>query len=1046
MDGPATLAHELRWEPSAAMSRAARLLAPPSADEAAVRGHFEALATATGLSVYDTLLPELDALSVAHVAQALSELGFDSRPGRRFAVEAEARALGIAAPHRRLFARMLQMLAEEGVLAVDGAAHEATFTCRRALQPPPRAQLAARHAALAARFAPVDGELSTLQRCGSQLAQVLRGEQDPLQLLFPGGSFAEAKKLYVESPCARTYNGALAAALSAAIGRLPVHARLRVLEIGAGTGGTTTGVLPLLPAERTDYLFTDLSPLFLARAAEQFAAFPFMRHQVLDIERDPVTQGCATGGFDIVIAANVLHATADLGQALAHARALLAPGGQLLLLEGTVPERWVDLSFGLTEGWWRFTDSALRPAHPLISREAWRGLLARQGFDEVCLFPEADASARAPAAGRAQDQQVLIVARAAAAPRRWQLVGGPAALAAALADRLLARGDQVLRLLPEASDGALDDAAGAESTGGAVEWVYLGALELAALPGDAKDGPARCEHLAVQQPLKGLARLARRPAEARPVRAWLVTQGAQRLPGDAAAPTGRWAAPLAGLARVFALEHPALWGGLVDLPVGADTASLVEWLLRSFDGDDDEDQLAWRGGQRHVPRLVAAPPSLPAAPDGRQQAFALRADASYLVTGGFGGLGEPVASWLVEHGARHIALLGRQPDAQAPLVRRLRERGAQVVVLAGDVGDEAGVAALPRRLAEAAAPPLAGIFHLAADLSHASIDTLSEAQVSAMLRPKLAGTLALERLARAGQLDWLVLFSSTTALLGASGLAHYAAANAFLDATAEHAIGERPKTVSINWGTWEAMRLASAAEQQDFREAGLLPMRTADALEAMARLLAAGRTRGVIAQVDWVRLKALHQARRARPLLSCLGNEAAACAGPASPAAAGKDAAAPTATTLARRLGAAPAAARHDLLVDVVQREVAAVLALPDAGAVALGTGLFDMGMDSLMAVELKRRLERAAGQPLPSTLTFNYPNVGALAGYLGQLLATLDPGGVSATAAAAPSTPSPVGARPATASGPPESGAALAELSDDELEACLLATLEKTR
>ena len=115
--------------------------------------------------------------------------------------------------------------------------------------------------ALFDRFGAVDGELRTLQRCGPELARVLTGEQDPLQLLFPGGSLAEARKLYVESPYARTYNATLAQTLKSAIAELPDGARLRILEIGAGTGGTTTHLLPVLPADQVDYTFTDISRL-----------------------------------------------------------------------------------------------------------------------------------------------------------------------------------------------------------------------------------------------------------------------------------------------------------------------------------------------------------------------------------------------------------------------------------------------------------------------------------------------------------------------------------------------------------------------------------------------------------------------------------------------------------------------------------------------------------------------------------------------------------------------------------------------------------------
>ena len=135
-------------------------------------------------------------------------------------------------------------------------------------------------------------------------------------------------------------------------------------------------MLPRLPADRVEYTFTDLSPLFLERAAEQLASYRFVRRALLDVERDPIEQGFAAGGYDVVIAANVLHATADLRQALRHAARLLAPRGLLFVLEGVAPERWVDLTFGLTDGWWRFTDTELRPRYPLVTRTVWLELLA----------------------------------------------------------------------------------------------------------------------------------------------------------------------------------------------------------------------------------------------------------------------------------------------------------------------------------------------------------------------------------------------------------------------------------------------------------------------------------------------------------------------------------------------------------------------------------------------------------------------------------------------------------------------------------------------
>jgi acyl carrier protein len=323
------------------------------------------------------------------------------------------------------------------------------------------------------------------------------------------------------------------------------------------------------------------------------------------------------------------------------------------------------------------------------------------------------------------------------------------------------------------------------------------------------------------------------------------------------------------------------------------------------------------------------------------------------------------------------------------------------------------------------APPLRGVMHAAAALSAAPLASLSAAQVHDMLAPKLAGTLVLERLTRPMDLDFLVLFSSTTALLGASGLAHYAAANAFLDVLAQ-GVNPARRVLSVNWGTWEVMRLASAEHQRSYREGGLQPMPASDALDALGRMLAGTQPQAVVATVDWGVLKPLHEARRSRPFLSHLGVAVRA------PAAAPR---ADSGPALQERLAAAPVAMRHDLLVEFVQHEVAAVLSLDSPAAVPIATGLFDLGMDSLMAVELKRRLERGAARPMPSTLTFNYPNVGALARFLETQLTikAVEPVAV----AAAPMAPT---------AAVPGADADLDTLSDDELEARLMARLEQTR
>ena len=133
----------------------------------------------------------------------------------------------------------------------------------------------------------------------------------------------------------KTANALVGATLACALENLPEGRTVRILEIGAGTGGTTSYILPRLPADRTEYVFTDVSNSFLITAAAKFSSYPFVRYQLLDLEREPGSQGFSANPFDIVIAANVLHATADLSRTLRHVKELLAPQGLLVLIEGT---------------------------------------------------------------------------------------------------------------------------------------------------------------------------------------------------------------------------------------------------------------------------------------------------------------------------------------------------------------------------------------------------------------------------------------------------------------------------------------------------------------------------------------------------------------------------------------------------------------------------------------------------------------------------------------------------------------------------------------
>ena len=194
--------------------------------------------------------------------------------------------------------------------------------------------------------------------------------------------------------------------------------------------GRRPHVLPLLSRVNYEYVFTDVSPLFLAQARIKFKGFPHVQYQLLDLEKPTGPQGFADHPFDIVLAANVLHATSDLRQSLAHVRKLLAPTGLLMLLEGTRPTRVLDLIFGLTDGWWRFTDTSLRPDYPLLGADRWVQLLREEGFTDEIVTPDA-----------ADKDQAVILALAPAATKSHHKNG-------------IARGAQ--RYIPRRPENALD--------------------------------------------------------------------------------------------------------------------------------------------------------------------------------------------------------------------------------------------------------------------------------------------------------------------------------------------------------------------------------------------------------------------------------------------------------------------------------------------------------------------------------------------------------------------------------------------------------------
>jgi len=239
------------------------------------------------------------------------------------------------------------------------------------------------------------------------LADILRGAVRATDVMFPNGSLSLVEGIYKDNPVADYFNDALAGKVVALVEERLKHepsARLRILEVGAGTGGTSARLLARLKpygANIETYRYTDLSQAFLKHAREVYGPeHPYLDYGIFDIEKPVAGQGIDAGSYDVVIATNVLHATQSIRRTLRNVKAALRTNGLLLLNEITSKSLLTHLTFGLLDGWWLYTDGILRlPGSPCLSEEGWRRVLEQEGLRSVS-YPALEA--------RALGQQIVM--------------------------------------------------------------------------------------------------------------------------------------------------------------------------------------------------------------------------------------------------------------------------------------------------------------------------------------------------------------------------------------------------------------------------------------------------------------------------------------------------------------------------------------------------------------------------------------------------------------------------------------------------------------
>jgi acyl transferase domain-containing protein/acyl-CoA synthetase (AMP-forming)/AMP-acid ligase II/acyl carrier protein len=469
---------------------------------------------------------------------------------------------------------------------------------------------------------------------------------------------------------------------------------------------------------------------------------------------------------------------------------------------------------------------------------------------------------------------------------------------------------------------------------------------------------------------------------------WIVTGGAvSREAGSSL--YGLAQSPLWAMGKVISQEHPNLWGGMVDLApsIIEESAPLV---IRELHGDGEDDHIAYsRDGQRSVARLARLPCA-------GGDPWELSPDASYLVTGGLGGLGKMVVKWMAAHGARHLVLTGRsavRPE-EGIFFDELRGRGMDIIYHEADAASIDDMQRLSEEI-DRNGIPLRGVIHAAGVFDYRLLAHMDIRHFAPLLIPKVQGAWNLHRITEGRRLDFFMLFSSAASVAGGRGLGHYAAANAFLDALARFRKSLGLAGLSINWGPWEGSAMGTGPQEREmlrFSRVGVGLIRAGCGLEILGRLFGrvlSGRVPGLPAQicvypVEWPIIGAHLPPGRQRSFFSRLLES------PRSPSS-------ETSGSLLSRLKEAPRDRWEGLVASHVGEAIAAVMRLDSPRALDPARHFFELGMDSLMTLELRSRISRSLGISLPSSVLMRHATIEKLVMFLlGEVSGKGGPDGIS--------------------------------------------------
>jgi malonyl CoA-acyl carrier protein transacylase len=886
---------------------------------------------------------KLEELSVLYILKAFYELGIEVRKDNNFSEN----EIEIAIQHKKLFKRLIEILIDEKIVRKIKSGYEFKKTLEIE-------KIEKKINSLTEINNEIKAELNLLTRCGNKLSGVLKGDTDPLQLLFPDGDLSLTTELYQNSPAFATMNIAIKELLNEILNSSSKDKTIRILELGAGTGSTTSYLLPLFSNHKVEYIFTDISPAFFIKAKEKFSDYNFIDYKVLNIEKEIAAQGFDKNSFDIIIASNVIHATKDLKESFGNIKSLINPNGLLILNEVTEKKNWIDLTFGLTDGWWRFDETELRPDYPLLSDKKWKEFLTENGFDSVNAISPLNkrdesftsqsiisASVKKESSGNNSEKHLVFFADGKSSKS---------------ISKFLKKSDQKYTIIENSDKDKLDQNSVkefeinfsnkenivnvlkkiTESGNENISLIYVNFHNGSVKTDDVEKLSAICCMNAVNI-IQAISQSGFKKSPS----LYFVTQDSQKISEDDNL-KGLLYSPLWGLAKVVSMEHPEFHCKRIDI----DSKEDFQILLNEINSDSEDDLIAFRNGKRFVSRLERMSHS--------GNDLTVKDDCTYLITGGLGGLGILTAKLLAEKGAKHLILTGRNAEVKESkkILDEIISTGTDVKIIKADVTLKEDLDKLFNEIKKSNFP-LKGIIHSVGVLDDGVISNQTKEKFDKVMSPKVLGAWYLHELTKNIELDFFVMYSSVASMLGSAGQSNHSSANAFLDSLAHYRKSRSLPALSINWGVWSEIGSAAAkgADKQE-KIAGIETIDPISGIKALEKALNSDHSQIGIFPIDWKKFNERYKLSFVQGLIES-GKELS-----------GTETIVKTSDDLFTQLKNSTEEIQGEILISYFRNLISRIMGLePEDLEPEIPLNM--IGLDSLMAIELKNKVNIELGVDL---------------------------------------------------------------------------------